>query len=111
MSALKKVVEFATGLTRKSHKLRETILSLDSVQARFEAVYQRNFWGDSESRSGQGSTLEWTRDLRPEFQALLHTLKITSLFDAPCGDWNWMKAVQFPPEMRYFGEGRRQMVA
>src|SRR5208282_4814817 len=33
----------------------------------------------------------------------LHREGVQLLFDAPCGDLNWMKQVRFPTGMRYIG--------
>src|SRR5271170_1164288 len=34
---------------------------------------------------------------------LLNKADIKTFFDAPCGDFNWMKAVEFPQSVRYIG--------
>ncbi len=60
---------------------------------RFNEIYQKNYWGDSESISGPGSRLEATETLRNELKILFNKFKIKSLVDAPCGDFNWMKLV------------------
>ncbi len=62
-----------------------------------------NYWGSAESISGNGSTLASTEVFRTEFETLLHSKSVASLFDAPCGDFNWMKLVRFPSSMKYIG--------
>lgn len=57
----------------------------------FTSIYDTNKWGNSESRSGSGSTISATKYLIPELNDLLKRLKITSLLDIPCGDFNWMQ--------------------
>ena len=47
----------------------------------------------TESKSGGGSTLNQTQTIIQEIPILLNTLNVTSLLDAPCGDFNWMKCV------------------
>jgi hypothetical protein len=70
----------------------------------FEYIYVNNIWGkDAESRSGPGSTLSYTTNIRQEIQHLLSKVPIRTFFDAPCGDFNWMKAVEFPSEVKYIG--------
>jgi hypothetical protein len=59
----------------------------------FEAIYKTNYWGDAESKSGSGSTMKYTAPLRAALPRLFRKYNITSVFDAPCGDFNWMKAV------------------
>lgn len=57
----------------------------------FTHNYETNAWGNAESKSGSGSTLQQTQTLRKELASLLKKLNITSMLDAPCGDFNWMK--------------------
>lgn len=61
------------------------------MQSTFAPFYSENRWGDSESVSGPGSSLERTAKLRNELPALLDEIGARTLLDAPCGDFNWMK--------------------
>jgi hypothetical protein len=61
------------------------------MQSTFAPFYAENRWGDSESVSGPGSSLERTAKLRRELPILLEELGARTLLDAPCGDFNWMK--------------------
>ena len=69
----------------------------------FTHIYERHCWGSSESRSGAGSTLRQTEKVRHELEALLKKWHITSLLDAPCGDFNWMKKVDISHLESYTG--------
>lgn len=60
------------------------------VKSFFTSIYESNHWGCEESRSGFGSTLEATKVLRRKMASLFDRLKIKSLLDIPCGDFNWM---------------------
>jgi hypothetical protein len=60
--------------------------------ALFSEIYNKHIWV-GESRSGVGSGLENTKNIRNELPTLLANLDIRSLIDCPCGDWNWMKHV------------------
>ena len=68
----------------------------------FSEIYRANSWGSSESVSGPGSTIERTASFRSELEELLRNLNVTKLLDAACGDFNWMKELQFDFE-QYFG--------
>jgi len=68
----------------------------------FSAYWRSNHWANPESRSGAGSTLVYTRRLRLEVTRLFNRLGITSLLDAPCGDFNWFKEVELG-DIRYVG--------
>jgi len=46
-----------------------------------------------ESASGNGSTLENTKEIREALPGLLKRHGIKSMVDVPCGDWNWMSCV------------------
>lgn len=64
-----------------------------SPQEVFERIYRKRNWNilSSESVSGEGSTLAQTATLAKELPLLLRNLKISTLLDIPCGDFNWMQ--------------------
>jgi SAM-dependent methyltransferase len=59
----------------------------------FAEIYENNVWGSAESRSGPGSEIRRTERYRGELVSLLKRREIRSMFDAPCGDLNWMSLV------------------
>ncbi len=59
----------------------------------FTDIYTSNFWRNEETRSGVGSTLEYTENLRRQLPVLFKEYGIKRVLDAPCGDFNWMKHV------------------
>jgi len=69
----------------------------------FNAVYESNYWESEESGSGGGSTIARTENYRPQLAKLLNDLQIHSMFDAPCGDLNWMPLVLASAKVRYIG--------
>ncbi len=75
---------------------------MSKIASFFKDVYEQNDWGDDESRSGVGSSLAATEKLRTDLPVLLRYLKIKSLLDAPCGDFNWMNEVDLG-EVTYIG--------
>lgn len=52
---------------------------------------------------GSGSTLEYTQHLREHLPGFLERHGITSMLDAPCGDYSWMRLVDFPTGFQYTG--------
>lgn len=60
----------------------------------FNGIYETNAWGAVESRSGPGSTLAETAEIRKRIPELLRELGARSLLDAPCGDFAWMKQAE-----------------
>ena len=68
----------------------------------FAGYYRSNKWGDAESRSGKGSNLEATQDLRAALPGFIAGLGVESFLDLPCGDYFWMQHVDLGVE-RYTG--------
>lgn len=69
----------------------------------FDEIYRLNFWGSRESRSGVGSELTFTSTYRKSLAGCLAEHGLTSMFDAPCGDLNWMAAFLAEYPVRYAG--------
>lgn len=67
-----------------------------STEKIFARIYKRNSWGDLESRSGTGSSVARTEQLRPRLTELLLDLAVGSILDLPCGDFNWMRLTELP---------------
>jgi SAM-dependent methyltransferase len=64
-----------------------------ALEQRFSEIYKDNAWGDPETVSGGGSRLDRTAEVREILPVLLKTLKVKTLLDAGCGDWNWMSTL------------------
>src|SRR5262245_41843554 len=70
----------------------------------FSEIYKKNgYWGSTESASGAGSTLDYTANLRQHLPPLFKDFFITSIYDAPCGDFNWMRFVIQQSDITYYG--------
>jgi|688.fasta_scaffold01361_32 ubiquinone/menaquinone biosynthesis C-methylase UbiE len=65
-----------------------------NLQHVFTDIYSLNKWGSDESRSGTGSTLEFTDSIRKFLIEFIDTNNIKFFLDTSCGDWNWMKTIQ-----------------
>lgn len=83
--------------------LKRLILRLLPTQKRFELIYSANQWNSDESVSGPGSESKATEALRRELPRLIRELRIESILDAPCGDFNWMEHVVDEVQVRYTG--------
>ncbi len=59
----------------------------------FERIWRDNGWRSEETRSGPGSTLAATAQLRPQLVELFGFLGVEVLADAGCGDFNWMNQI------------------
>jgi hypothetical protein len=85
------------------YKRQVALHSGNGKEVVFSKIYEGNLWLDGESRSGPGSTLRYTETLRETLPQLISALHIRRFVDAPCGDFNWMREVQFPGECTYIG--------
>lgn len=92
---------FQEMVNRVLLKLRRRILSLNYKslillklnRLTFTFNYLVNIWGNSDSRSGEGSTLQYTEHVRSELPKLIKQLGVRSVLDIPCGDLFWMKEI------------------
>jgi len=77
-------------------------IAAKALEARFNNIYKEKLWdGKGQSRSGAGSSLEATKNIREVLQKLHREINAKSLVDLGCGDFYWMKEVDLPCE--YFG--------
>lgn len=105
-------------LSRLKRFLRRRRLDRKQPTEIFSDYARRNKWGDKDSRSGKGSNLESTAELRRALPLLLRELGAKSMVDVPCGDFFWMAHVDLEG-IDYLGgdivpdliEGNRQLHA
>jgi len=95
-------IKLITGKSLTGRR-RELILGLDKPADRFTKIYKSNHWNSLESRSGEGSTLENTQDIRDKLPEILKKYQINILLDVPCGDFNWMRFAIDGLSIEYIG--------
>ena len=66
-----------------------------STEEIFTTFYDEHLWRCDESVSGKGSTVDGTEALRDALPGLFEELGARSILDAPCGDMNWIQAVDW----------------
>lgn len=82
----------------------ELKLRPDSQPSRlFDAIHESNYWGSEESISGGGSTQSRTEEYVRQLAHTIHGRNIRSMFDAPCGDLNWISPVIDSTSIHYIG--------
>jgi hypothetical protein len=59
----------------------------------YQDAVEGKYGNDLESVSGPGSTCAQTEAIRLELPILIPHFNITTILDAPCGDFNWMRYV------------------
>jgi ubiquinone/menaquinone biosynthesis C-methylase UbiE len=69
---------------------------MDSFSKCFTDIYLNDRWnmGQNESKSGAGSTLISTKNIRDTLLQFIKDKSINSMLDTSCGDWNWMKTIK-----------------
>ena len=77
---------------------------MSELEKHFTDIYRQNAWHGTESKSGTGSDLSNTQLLRTKLVTHINWLKIDSVIDAPCGDFNWMSKIVHQMKIKnYFG--------
>ena len=83
-------------------KLLRILFKFLSRKEIFSLIYKKNLWGETQSLSGPGSTLEATKNIRAALPELFKKYNIKIMLDIPCGDFNWMKHVDLS-DIKYIG--------
>ena len=102
LKTARRAVRYPFGVIKR-RRLSQKLLSMKLPQDRFTWIYNNNYWGSGESVSGPGSTLKYTERLRNDLPKLLLRLSIGSIFDAPCGDFGWMRCLLATVNVKYIG--------
>lgn len=68
----------------------------------FTDIYKNNVWKGQHSVSGTGSGFNQTKIIIDALPKLFEELNISTMFDAPCGDFHWMKEVDLT-KIKYIG--------
>ncbi len=77
--------------------------TLHDRERAFREIFDNNEWVSEESKSGRGSALENTGVVRRRLPEVIKRYSVRTLLDAPCGDFNWMRLIDFPADMNYVG--------
>jgi len=67
----------------------------NQLQYTFTSIYNNRSWHSTESISGNGSELIQTQQIINELPLLFNKYNIKSVLDIPCGDYNWMKYINY----------------
>lgn len=97
-----KIINYPTNRL-KNNRFKKEVLPLKSNEYKFTWIYKNNHWSSRESLSGTGSTLKYTANLRKELPNLFSRYSIQKVFDAPCGDFNWMSHLLPTVNIEYIG--------
>jgi len=84
-------------------RLYRSVGGIKSRKDLFTHIYEKNNWGDSESLSGEGSSVRYTENIRKVIPQLMDKLGVHRLLDAPCGDYNWFRLIPREDDDFYVG--------
>lgn len=76
----------------------------------FTEIAKKNVWQDQESVSGYGSALDQTKTIICEIPKVIKELKIKTIFDIPCGDFNWFKEINLSDNIYLGGDIVKEIV-
>ena len=62
-----------------------------AVKQAFTEIHDSGRWDVGETRDGTGSTMRFTELLITDLPNLLRRWHVTSILDAGCGEFNWMR--------------------
>lgn len=98
-SQLKRFPVFWEGMIRMRmiifRSIKASKLIGSSNKEIFTKFYLSNKWGNTESSSGDGSTTKVTNRTRKILENVMKKYRVKSFLDIPCGDFNWMKLLDF----------------
>ncbi len=103
MFSIRRLFDFGQDSKKTAKKSFRKIMHNLSLEERFTKIYEISYWGKWESKSGKGSTLSSTEQLRKELPNLFKQFGVKTVFDGPCGDFNWMKYVISETDIFYIG--------
>jgi len=68
---------------------------MEKIEKIFTNIYVNDVWnmGQNESKSGLGSTINYTENIRKKIIEFINEKSIKNMLDTSCGDWNWMKLI------------------
>jgi len=70
----------------------------------FSIIHRRNRWGAASSRSGTGSEMSQTAEVRRQLPSLLADLGVQRVLDLPCGDMEWISHIELGVETYIGGD-------
>lgn len=90
-------------LKRFQYLEHRRLARIGNAEQIFRHHFETNEWGSNESVSGAGSTIAYTENIRKEISRLVNDLAVDTILDAPCGDYNWFRMIQWERAITYIG--------
>jgi hypothetical protein len=84
-------------------QLEQYLFYKKDIEIIFQTIYDKNLWSSTESKSGRGSEILYTENLRLWLEKNISNYDIKNIVDSPCGDFNWMRYVLQHVSADYLG--------
>ncbi|MCP3965130.1 MAG: class I SAM-dependent methyltransferase [Lentisphaerae bacterium] len=80
----------------EENRIQKKLYKKNDAKSTFTHIYKNKKWlfDVNKSLSGPGAELEQTRAITNFLPVIFLKYNITSIYDIPCGDFNWMKEVE-----------------
>lgn len=80
-------------------------MDITQLKSIFSDIYKGDLWsmGQQESKSGLGSSLKYTQNIRETLLKVVNEYNIKNIVDTSCGDWYWMKLIRDKLPCKYVG--------
>jgi hypothetical protein len=101
-NVVKNVPIVGSAILKMRHYFDAKTLQRRAAVQIFTDYYRANKWRDESSRSGGGSNLAATSEIRPHLPPIWRKLNARIILDVPCGDFHWMNQVDLG-EFEYIG--------
>ncbi|TPX34720.1 hypothetical protein SmJEL517_g02698 [Synchytrium microbalum] len=86
-----------------TNKLKSISNDHDERENAFSHIYKNQIWGDGESRSGSGSYMSATVNVRKFLAIVFQIFRVRSWLDSPCGDCHWQWNITGFDKIEYTG--------
>jgi len=86
------ILDYYAKIKYSTHKSKFKNKSIEHV---FSQIYTTEYWNYKESISGPGSSVKQTEKIIDEINRIVTELNISSILDVPCGDFNWIRYIDF----------------
>lgn len=82
-------------IAKRSYLKRNSTFEKNDIQSVFTSIYNTNHWDNNSSISGPGSTNDRTKSVISGLNSFIEQENISSVMDIPCGDFHWIKQLNF----------------
>jgi hypothetical protein len=92
-------LNFKKNIKLVTDRCISVILPFLNEKHKFSLIYKTGYWTSNsriDSKSGAGSSLGATENLRHELPKFLKEYNIHTMLDIPCGDFFWLSKVKLP---------------